>query len=117
MADETIWENKAIVKLLKGKIETNLSTTEVVNCTKYVEGVLGEDVVQTLCGRVESLRLDVTAEGTVSSLVYLHFMVTFLSYNPSIYIYRPTTKLREGNNFSSVCPSVSHSVKGSDHLL
>ena len=27
-------------------------------------------------------------------------------------IYRPPTKLREGNVFSRVCPSVSHSVGG-----
>ena len=53
MADETIWEGKALVKLLKGKMKTNLWKTEVMNCMKYVNGGLVEDVVETLCGHVE----------------------------------------------------------------
>ena len=82
MADETIFENKAFVKVLKGKIETNVWKTDVVNYVKYVEGEFVEDLVETLCGRVEFLRLDVTAGGTVEyySHCNLRFAITFLSH-------------------------------------
>ena len=81
MADETIFENKAFVKLLKGKMETNLSKLEAVDYIIYEEGELVEDLVETLCGRVVFSRLDVTAGGTVKSFSHcnLHFAVTFLS--------------------------------------
>ena len=81
MADETIFENKAFVKLLKGKMETNLSKLEAVDYVIYEEGELVEDLVETLCGSVVFSRLDVTAGGTVESfsLCNMHFAVTFLS--------------------------------------
>ena len=33
-----------------------------------------------------------------------------------VYIYRPSTKWREGNVFGRVCPSVSHSVHGGSYV-
>ena len=61
MADETISKIMVIIKFLGEEIERNLSKTKALNYMKYVEGDPVEDVVETLCGNVES------AEGKVES--------------------------------------------------